>query len=258
MLYPNDFATKISPTFLEGLQGASLDLALAKPLGYLMNVGVAGIQVVRGSTATLRTQLESELKILSSGALPPARTTPTVSYHLNFDNAATSLIPPRTVETSNLANQINDGLKGVVSPDRQVIMVAQHADGTISVGFSGQIGDKFTQQVKNAQAALDRQFGVGKVKVSPYTLNKSNGIQTIQGGNTAGVCAEPKCASIAGQNFSRITSYSVKWRGDVSKNKHPYLGSVQGLGANEMAPCLTCGHQTNQLLYWLEANRGVR
>ncbi|SUD90612.1 hypothetical protein [Psychrobacter phenylpyruvicus] len=132
----------------------------------------------------------------------------------------------------------------------QTVSVITHEDGTVSVGVSG----TNPNVARRLQSELDKTYGEGKYNVSTSALNENNGIVRGEGpngelGNKPGVCAEPACAMVAGNNPSPATGSATLWRGK-DDNPHPYTDKDADILDNQqMDPCLTCAEPNNQQIY---------
>ncbi|PNK61348.1 hypothetical protein [Psychrobacter sp. FDAARGOS_221] len=95
-------------------------------------------------------------------------------------------------------------------------------------------------------------FIFGKYNVSTSALNENNGIVRGEGpngelGNKPGVCAEPACAMVAGNNPSPATGSATLWCG---KDGNPYTDKDADILDNQqMDPCLTCAEPNIQQIY---------
>lgn len=163
--------------------------------------------------------------------------------------------PPRTAEAQGEAKKVVDTMNTMCGPgSRSVVSVLTHADGTVSVGFSGKQNAKNEKFAKDLQRKLNGGKDHGKYRVS---VEPVPGVTRAGNGNEPNVCAEPHAASAAHGHDSPITGTDTRWRGREGENDHPYTGTnADGapVDAAQMNPCDTCGDATNASLYNDHAN----
>ena len=117
-----------------------------------------------------------------------------------------------------------------------VTSVIVHENGTVSVGISGEASGNTNSflYAQKLQVALNESAGYEKYKVSAKTDNALlNQIEVVVTGNIPGVCAEPKAATVAHYNKSKIVGMDTRYY-TTKKVPHGHDGS------NQMDACDTC------------------
>ncbi|WP_046228607.1 hypothetical protein [Paenibacillus algorifonticola] len=142
-----------------------------------------------------------------------------------------------------LNNILGDGKR---APNPAVYVIT-HEDGTVSVWISGEASPKNIETARQLQNAINKKYG-DKYTVKSEPVPTEN-LDTIEGGNTEGTCAESKVVNAAHDNPSKITGMDTVWRSSKKENPYPYAGN-----SNQMNPCLTCSHNINIEEYMKYAN----
>ncbi|WP_414853398.1 hypothetical protein [Brevibacillus sp. IT-7CA2] len=158
-----------------------------------------------------------------------------------------SRTPEATAEAQNVVGELNKILGDGKRAPNPVVSVITHEDGTVSVGISGEASPKNIETARQLQNALNKKYGDKyTVKAEPMPTEK---LDTIEGSNTAGTCAESKVVNAAHDNPSKITGMDTVWRSSKKENPYPYAE-----GSNQMNPCLTCSDIKNIEEYMKYAN----
>lgn len=140
-----------------------------------------------------------------------------------------------------------------------VISVYTHADGTVSVGFSGESGqwENFKNQLQiELDSYAKNKYIVSNVVAADLLDNMTKGVPDK--GNKKGVCAVPKAATAAHDNPSPITGMDTRHRlvvsGEYATNPHPYTG--EGKTSNsQMDPCNTCKLYEKEYMEYANKNK---
>ncbi|MGE7129343.1 pre-toxin TG domain-containing protein [Lysinibacillus xylanilyticus] len=159
--------------------------------------------------------------------------------------------PPRTSEATAKAQNVVGELNNILGDGKRapnpVVSVITHKNGTVSVGFSGEASPKNIETARQLQNALNKKYGDKyTVKAEPMPTEK---LDTIEGGNRVGNCAESKVVNAAHDNPSKITGMDTVWRSSKKENPYPYAEN-----SNQMNPCLTCSDIKNIEEYMKYAN----
>lgn len=146
------------------------------------------------------------------------------------------------------------------------ITVFTHEDGTVSVGFSGNVDAKkydFEHDAKLLQEALNARIGTSYGNTNYIVASKpvAGVIYEPPGGCPRGVCSEPKAAAAAAskKTYSLITGMDTVWHGAWQmKEEYKYSGTdiIENLPIyfERMDPCKTCGYPSNVEVYMKGAN----
>lgn len=159
--------------------------------------------------------------------------------------------PPRTPEATAKAQNVVGELNNILGDGKRapnpVVSVITHKNGTVSVGFSGEASPKNIETARQLQNVLNKKYGDKyTVKAEPMPTDK---LDTIEGGNRVGNCAESKVVNAAHDNPSEITGMDTVWRSSKKENPYPYAEN-----SNQMNPCLTCSDLKNIEEYMKYAN----
>ena len=104
------------------------------------------------------------------------------------------------------------------------VTVLTHADGSVSVGFSGHINSKVSTIVNDELSRLNnlrasegveysKKYTVSSEGIPKHMLYDINQKETVSA-PTLNRCGEPKAMAVARQNSSSITGIDVVWRGE--------------------------------------------
>ncbi|WP_375707952.1 MULTISPECIES: hypothetical protein [unclassified Acinetobacter] len=264
----NGFINDVAPNVLTGaefLSGAGLGRIAGGAIGALVGSGQDGD--IKGAV------IGGALGVLGGTKVPKGGSAVNVTNDIwnispvtqPFKNSINVFDDAYRTKLADIEGQrVIKAMDGVIKKDKaSSVTVMTHADGTVSVGISGQLDAKGTKErIGNLQKKLDKEYGKGKYQVGIATLDEKQGLMRVDPsdlsrGNSLGNCSEPKCATAAGKNASQITGFAALWRG-AGPNPYPKNIDQKGLSLNQMDFCETCGLPHNQGIYSNEAMKGKR
>jgi len=137
--------------------------------------------------------------------------------------------PPRTPEATAKAQNVVGELNNILGDGKRapnpVVSVITHKNGTVSVGFSGEASPKNIETARQLQNVLNKKYGDKyTVKAEPMPTDK---LDTIEGGNRVGNCAESKVVNAAHDNPSEITGMDTVWRSRLKKKIRIHMQKIQ-------------------------------
>jgi RHS repeat-associated protein len=170
----------------------------------------------------------------------------------------------RTNEHANRVAQAIQTGRPSIRQNRSVTVI-EHADGTVSVGLSGNDPKRTREGQKLAQTLNDQERRAGRPPIYRATDQPVNTAGLRDPGSPAnpsplpGTCSEPHAAQAAGSHDSPPQSYQVVHSGPgpvPEDHQMPGRPTAGPGGAELMQPCNTC--QNNADNYDRMANQGSR